>query len=100
MLREICESDFLLVCATEPRHVPGKLFEYIRTGNPVIAFGDDNDEVKKLLEKSNSGMMFKYDESGEEFFTNYNKLVPNPKYIMQFDRKIISEELGKILDSI
>jgi len=100
MLREICEADFLLVCASEPRHVPGKLFEYMRTGNPVIAFGDDNDEVKKLLEKSNSGIMFKYDESGEEFFTNYNKLVPNPDYIVQFDRKIISEELGKILDSI
>ena len=100
MLREICEADFLLVCASEPRHVPGKLFEYIRTGNPVIAFGDDNDEVKKLLKQSNSGMMFKYDESGEEFFTNYNKLVPNTEYIMQFDRGKISKELSRILDTI
>jgi len=100
MLKEICEADFLLVCATEPRHVPGKLFEYIRTGSPVIAFGDDNDEVKKLLKESNSGMMFKYDESGEEFFKNYDKLVPNPNYITQFDRKKISEELSKILNTI
>jgi glycosyltransferase involved in cell wall biosynthesis len=100
MLKEICEADFLLVCATEPRHVPGKLFEYIRTGNPIIAFGDDNDEVKKLLDQSNSGMIFKYEESGEEFFNNFNSLVPNPDYIKQFDRKNISKGLSKILDSI
>ncbi|UCH65666.1 MAG: hypothetical protein JSW63_00595 [Ignavibacterium sp.] len=100
MLREICKADFLLVCATEPRHVPGKLFEYIRTGNSIIAFGDDNDEVKKLLDQSNSGMLFNYDESGKEFFKNYSSLVPNPDFIKQFDRKEISEELSKILDTI
>jgi glycosyltransferase involved in cell wall biosynthesis len=100
MLKKICEADFLLVCATEPRHVPGKLFEYIRTGNPVIAFGDDNEEVKKLLDQSNSGMMFKYDESGKEFFNNFSTLITNPDYIKQFDRKKISGELSKILDTI
>jgi glycosyltransferase involved in cell wall biosynthesis len=100
MLREICKADFLLVCATEPRHVPGKLFEYIRTGNSIIAFGDDNDEVIKLLDQSNSGMMFNYRETGEEFFKKYNTLVPNTDYIKQFDRKKISEKLSKILGTI
>ena len=100
MLQEICEADFLLVCATEPRHVPGKLFEYIRTGNPIIAFGDNNDEVKKLLEESNSGMMFRYNDSGEEFFKDYLTLEPNPHYINQFDREKISEEISNILDAI
>ncbi len=100
MLKEICEADFLLVCATEPRHVPGKLFEYIRTGNKIIAFGDDNNEVEKLLDQSNSGMLFKYDESGEEFFRNINTLDPNPDYIKQFDRKKISDSFSKILDSL
>jgi glycosyltransferase involved in cell wall biosynthesis len=100
MLKKICEADFLLVCATEPRHVPGKLFEYIRTGNPIIAFGDNNDEVKKLLELSNSGMMFRYSETGDEFFKNFNSLVPNPHYIKKFDREKISEEFGKILNTL
>jgi glycosyltransferase involved in cell wall biosynthesis len=100
MLKEICKADFLLVCATEPRHVPGKLFEYIRTGNHIIAFGNDNEEVKKLLDQSNSGMLFKYDESAEEFFNNYNSLVPNPDFIKQFDRKKISREFGKIMDTL
>ena len=100
MLKNISEADFLLVCASEPRHVPGKLFEYLRTGNPIIAFGDGNKEVKKILEDSNAGKLFNYDESGEAFFTNYKNLKSEPSYVVKFDRKRISEKLGKILDSI
>jgi len=100
MLKNIREADFLLVCASEPRHVPGKLFEYLRTGNPIIAFGNNNEEVKKILKNSNAGMMFNYDESGEEFFSEYKTIKPNQEYVLRFDRKKITEELGKILDAI
>lgn len=100
MLKNICEADFLLVCASEPRHLPGKLFEYLRTGNPVIAFGDNNKEVKKILKESNTGMMFGYNDSGEEFFKNYTLLKPDPAYVVRFDRKKISESLAAILDAI
>ncbi len=100
MLKNISEADFLLVCASEPRHVPGKLFEYLRTGNPIIAFGNNNEEVRQILENSNAGIMFNYDESGEEFFNNYKKLKTEPSYVVKFDRKRISEELSEILDAI
>lgn len=55
----MCDASYLLVCATEPRHFPGKLFEYMRTGNSIIAFGNDNSEVKNVLEKTNSGKLFR-----------------------------------------
>ncbi len=100
MLTEICKADFLLVCATEPRHVPGKLFEYLRAGKPIIAYGDNNEEVKRILEESNPGMMFSYDEDGKEFFTNYPKLKPDSANVVKFDRIKISEAMSKILDSI
>jgi glycosyltransferase involved in cell wall biosynthesis len=100
MLAEICNADFLLVCATEPRHVPGKLFEYLKAGKPIIAYGDNNEEVKRILEESNTGMMFGYDEDGKEFFTNYPDLKPDPGKIVQYDRIKISEAMSKILDSI
>ncbi len=100
MLKNISEADFLLVCASEPRHVPGKLFEYLRTGNPIIAFGNNNEEVRQILDNSNAGMMFNYDESGEDFFTNYNNLKPEPSYVVRFDRERISEELSIILDTL
>ncbi|MCZ6703111.1 MAG: hypothetical protein O6940_08730, partial [Ignavibacteria bacterium] len=77
-----------------------KLFEYLRTGNPIIAFGNNNEEVKQILENSKAGIMFNYDESGEGFFTNYKNLKPEPSYVVKFDRKRISEKLSKILDAI
>jgi len=100
MLKNISEADFLLVCASEPRHVPGKLFEYLRTSNPIIAFGNNNEEVRQILDNSNAGMTFNYNESGEEFFTNYKNLKAEPSYVVRFDRKRISEEFAKILDAI
>jgi len=100
MLKNISEADFLLVCASEPRHVPGKLFEYLRTGNPIIAFGNNNEEVRQILDNSNAGTIFNYDESGEEFFSIYKNLKPKPSYLVKFDRKRISEELSKLLNAI
>jgi len=100
MIEEICAADFLLVCATEPRHVPGKLFEYLRTGRPIIAFGDANEEVKEIIEGANAGIMFDYNDSGKEFFSSYSSLKTNVNSISRFERKFISSKMGKILDSL
>ncbi|MHB1688560.1 MAG: glycosyltransferase [Ignavibacteriaceae bacterium] len=99
MLEELNKASYLLVCATEPRHVPGKLFEYLRTGKPVIAFGDDNDEVKNILEKTNAGMMFRYSEDGGEFFNNTHSFRTDITAVKLFDRKNIATSLSKILNS-
>ena len=99
MLKEMMKATYLLVCATEPRHVPGKLFEYLRTGKPILAFGDGNDEVKKILTEANAGMMFSYNESGEEFFKSYKTFKTNPEYLARFERRRISKELSSILDA-
>ena len=100
MLEEVCKADFLLVCATEPRHVPGKLFEYLRAGRPIIAFGDKNEEVKKIIEEANAGMMFSYNESGKDFFKNSDSFKTDEEYIERFERKAISGEFNKILNSL
>ena len=100
MLEELSRASYLLVCATEPRHVPGKLFEYLRIGKPIIAFGKDNDEVRKILEETNAGMMFGYDEDGGNFFKNTNRFKTELSLIESFDRKNITLKLSKILDSV
>jgi len=100
MLQEIMNADVLLVCPSEKRHIPGKLFEYLRSGNPILAFNDDNPEVKKLIEDSNSGLMLNYDSTGEEFFNNYGNFKPKVEKFIKYDRQIIAEEFSKILDSI
>jgi hypothetical protein len=80
--------------------VPGKLFEALRTGNPIIAFGDNNEEVKNIIEDANAGMMFGYEESGEEFFRDLVKIKPDQNYIKKYNRAEISKEFKLILNKL
>lgn len=97
--QEMLNADYLLVCATEKRHLPGKLFEYLRTGNPIIAFGDDNTEIAEILEKSNAGMLFNYSDTGAEFFKITNSFNTDFSYVKRFDRKNISAQLGNLFNT-
>lgn len=97
VLEQMLAADYLLVCATEKRHVPGKLFEYLRTGKPILAFGDDNDEVKHILQKAKAGMIFRYDESPEKFFYFIRNETINYEYIETFDRKKIAFKFSELL---
>jgi glycosyltransferase involved in cell wall biosynthesis len=97
MIKQILEADLLLVCSSEPRHVPGKLFEALRSGNPIIAFGNNNEEVKRIIEESNSGMMFGYDESGKKMLEQLVKKIPDNNYIKRFDRFEISQEFNSVI---
>jgi glycosyltransferase involved in cell wall biosynthesis len=100
MLIELMKASYLLVCATEPRHVPGKLFEYLRAGKPIIAFGDGNEEVKKIIQEANAGKMYGYDESGEEFFCTRESFKTDQKVITTFERRSIANHLALILNKL
>lgn len=98
MLKELYKASYLMVCASETRHVPGKLFEYLRTGKPIIAFGDENEEVKNILANANAGMLFNYSQDGHEFFENIQNFKTDISFVKKFDRKLIANELAKILE--
>jgi glycosyltransferase involved in cell wall biosynthesis len=100
MIRELGEATYLLVCTTEQRHVPGKLFEYLRAGKPIVAFGDDNGEVEKILRRTGAGLVFRYGYSGNDIFRQIDALAPNPDGAKQYDRKLIAEELATILSTL
>jgi glycosyltransferase involved in cell wall biosynthesis len=100
MLVELNKANYLMVCASEPRHVPGKLFEYLRTGKPIIAFGDGNEEVKNILAKANAGMLFSYSHDGHEFFENIPNFKTDLLFVQKFDRRNIAKQLAEIMDKI
>lgn len=97
LLTELLSADYLLVCATEKRHLPGKLFEYLKTGKKIIAFGEDNEEVKEIITKANAGMMFGYNDSGKEFFDNAGSFNTNFEEVYKFNRKIAAEKLAEVI---
>lgn len=100
MLEELHKATYLMVCASEPRHVPGKLFEYLRTGKPIIAFGDGNEEVSNILSQANAGMLFSYSQDGHQFFENANKFNTEISFVKKFDRRNIAKELAEIMKKI
>jgi glycosyltransferase involved in cell wall biosynthesis len=97
MLKELYKASYLMVCASEPRHVPGKMFEYLRTGKPIIAFGNENKEVSKILSEAKAGMLFNYSQDGHEFFENLSKFNTNLSFVRKFDRRQIAKDLAEIL---
>ena len=100
MLQSVMQADYLLVCPTEKRHVPGKLFEYLRSGNPIIAIGDENVEVKSILSNSNAGMFLTPQEDPAVFFTQAGEFHTNINYVKQFDRKSITQKFSILLNKI
>ena len=100
MIEEISKASYLLVCASEKRHVPGKLFEYLRSGKPILAFGDGNEEVQRILDETQAGKIFPLTSDGGEFFGQLQRFKTNQNIVRQFDRKEISGSLAKVLNEI
>lgn len=97
MIRQLAAADYLLVCATEKRHVPGKLFEYMRSGRKIIAFGDDNEEVASMLSDGKSGSLFPYDYRGDDILERVDESKPVVEAAIKYSRKRIAQELSKLL---
>jgi len=100
MIKELSLASYLLVCASEKRHIPGKLFEYLRSGKPILAFGDGNEEVQRILEESKAGMIFPLASDGGEFFKQLRRFHTDLNGVRRFDRKYISESLANILNEL
>ena len=100
VVQEMLDADFLLVCASEKRHTPGKLFEYLRTGNTIIAFGDDNAEVNDILGTSRAGKLFPYHYERDDIFQQLKDTTSVLSGVKQFSREKIAESLAQILNGI
>jgi glycosyltransferase involved in cell wall biosynthesis len=53
--RYLEESDYLLVTMMHAGSIPGKVFEYLATGKPILAFGPRESEVGRLITRTGAG---------------------------------------------
>ncbi len=100
VISEINKADYLLACTHEYRHVPGKLFEYMRAKKPIIVFGEENKEVEELITKAGLGKYYLFNESAEDFFEFADNISCNINNIICHNRKNIALELDKIINKI
>lgn len=110
--REMQSSDLLLITNFPQENsrgiIPGKLFEYLSTGNHIISFGPKNADVEKILEKTNSGKHFQFNDSAkiEEFILKtYNQWKlgnsqNKTSNIEEFSRRNLTKKLAEVLNGL
>ncbi|MDQ0593211.1 hypothetical protein QFZ37_001580 [Chryseobacterium ginsenosidimutans] len=109
-IEEMAKSSLLLITnfpnESSKGIIPGKIFEYLATGKLIISFGPNDADVSKILNETNAGKHFSYNESEtikdfilEKFerWKNGN-LLDNTQNIEQFSRRNLTKKLVEILD--
>lgn len=108
-LMEIYGSTSLLLLNIEGYHhaeglLPGKVFEYLATGLPILGIGPVAGDAAEILKHSQAGMMF--GKENIEGITSYAKEVfqkwkdshvTTQKSFSEYSRKSITEKLIKLL---
>lgn len=109
-IEEMAKSSLLLITnfpnESSKGIIPGKIFEYLATGKQIISFGPDDADVSKILEQTQSGKHFGYNDSESikrfilekfELWENGN-LSDNTQNIEQFSRRNLTKKLAEILE--
>ena len=90
--------------------IPGKLFEYMATGNPILAIGPKDADVEKILKKTEAGNYFSHQDTSaiksfiltlyKHWLANPNqKFETNESEVQQFSRKNLTKKLVEIINS-
>jgi glycosyltransferase involved in cell wall biosynthesis len=85
--------------------VPGKLFEYMVSERPIIALGPKDSDVNTIINTTNTGKYFSYDDHEAlkslilEYFEAFQKgtLKSNPVGLQKYHRKQLTSELAKLI---
>lgn len=107
---EMQQSDLLLVTNFPEEKskgiIPGKLFEYLQTGNTILSFGPKNADVEKILNETNSGKHFSFEDSEnlkqfilekyEEWKSGETSLIE--RNISQYSRRNLTKKLVEVLE--
>ena len=101
------QADALVLILTTTKNakgnIPGKLFEYLSTGIPILALGDPEGDTAKILKGSKGGKVVAA-ENRQGIRSSLNTLISgqfsrsNPEEIIHFSRKNLSKQLAEILD--
>jgi len=107
-LKLIEETDYLLVTMTDPVTVPGKVYEYLATGKPIVAFSPPGGDLSRLLTETDGGWCV--DPNDHESACQVLQLaamqvhdcaeplvVSNHEAIRKFDRESLTGEYARLV---
>ena len=107
---EMQKSDLLLITNFPEEKskgiIPGKVFEYLQTGNTILSFGPKDADAEKILNETNSGKHFSYQDSEilkEFILEKYREWKSGnhdfvEKDISQYSRRNLTKKLVEVLE--
>ncbi|MGO8702923.1 MAG: glycosyltransferase family 4 protein [Candidatus Brocadiia bacterium] len=114
-LRKLFQADALFLPLFRWRDgarmgvLPLKLYEYMATGNPVLAAVSEGD-LKDTLERAGTGIFVRPDSPGDfadallrlqrEHAGGGVRVAPDWDYIRQFERRALTGRLAKFMDAV
>lgn len=110
-VKEMEKADLLLITNFPNQEsagiIPGKVFEYLASLNPILSIGPKDADVEKILQETQAGKHFLYDNHKdlEAFILQTYELwkLGSPhsqaENIEQYSRKKLTEKLVQLLDS-
>lgn len=98
------ESSCLLLLLNNTKnsngHIPGKFFEYIASGKPVLAIAPENSDVAKIISENNIGFACPF-ENKENIKTAvlalFNRKILKSDAVESYSRKSLTKSLSVLL---
>ena len=89
--------------------IPGKFFEYLESERPILGFGHKDSDIAKLMQETQSGYFFDYQEQQqkiekqiEKYFEQFTtkkdtKSNQKPKDFSKFSRRELTKEMSELI---
>ena len=86
-------------------NVPGKLYEYLGSGKPILMIGPADSDAARILQQTGAGMTVgatveSIIEGLETVLTGRLSANINPEAIMAYESRALSRKLADLLDTV
>jgi glycosyltransferase involved in cell wall biosynthesis len=104
-IQRVEETDYLLLTMTNDISLPGKLFEYLAMGRPILALTQPRSEVEQILQETGTGIcadfadpeaiqrMLEAAQNGCPWFQ------PKPDAIRRYERSTLTAAYAELISS-
>ncbi|WP_264509380.1 glycosyltransferase family 4 protein [Flavobacterium sp. N1719] len=88
--------------------IPGKLFEYMVSGRPILAMGPSGSDFAAMVKSTNTGVFYEYHEKVAlkatllDWYRNFQKgeLVAHAVGLHQYSRKNLTQQLVRVIEQV
>ena len=85
----------------------GKIFDYLRSGVPILAIAPEDSVVDQVLRETRHGQTFRSTQTAEIIMQEYHRWQSGEKrealhspLIHKYERKLLTKQLASILDQV